>query len=1817
MKKTNRLIYLSIILAMVFTLLGGSQAWAATATASQSGNWSDAATWGGTLPTSADNIDVSTFTVTVDGDYTVVNVVVGAGGILQPKTTGTYTLTIKGTVTNNAAALIDGVNSNGRLNIIFSNSAVKAITAGAANTIEFNNLTIAEGSSITIDNSCILWGDLVLENNASFVHGTAGAFTVSGTNSTITKATLGTLTFYNLTIAATATNVTTASDFTVSVVFTVASGGKFNASAGTITNIGTGVATPVVSSNTASDLSFYNVAFTATAAVTPATSFQVKGNFTKTGAAAYTASAGTVEFDNTASINSPKTITANSLTTFFRLKVTDGSNVKTASAITFSGTAGTSDFTIEGTGTYVSASSTTITGAAQTWDISNSGLLQLNDLIFANAATGFTTSSSLVLTGNLTVGSGSTIFTTPSVVAFKDTTNSLGTKTITTTAAGTLTFNNLYIYDHLSQTNVQAAAVGGAETIGVTGNINVYGNSILDFATNSRDVVLSGTPTKTIYNEGTLSFYDLSLAAAAGNLLTESNFTITHQLDCVNGNGTTASLSASGSSIITLSFGGMPFINAADETAYKFQSIKVTGALVATACEITIKGDLIVGTGGSVDMDGAATLVKFAGTSQQKIIGNIAALDKINVDNSAGLVLEGNILLLGATTTASCLTITNGSVDLNGNYYIQLGAVACTIAETGGFVKNTKPGTGYIATATGCSAAQINSSLIGVTGLATTANAQVKRFYGIRKIDGLESITRYYYFNDAGGNGTGILNLKYDASELNGNTEEQLTAYFSDNADAYLYDNAIANADATTDVNWTYTSATVTAASDIVVVEYSGNLIPRSATAFDVGYYMIAPAYVKLSYFPTTAIDKQNMNAESPLVAGNTSKTILTFKMETTKDFATADVFSALNVNLNRTPSGIFSNFVMKKDANNNVSSYTLANPTGGAATGSLTGNTVQFASLGEDLAAGTPVYYFIQADVDATVNSSTPSIFASINQDDITANNIYMMPQTINGPSYSFGNLNTTVSSSNSPSAGPLSIGDNDQTVFGFKLRPPAGSSVTFENINIKVTFANGALYNDFSTWQLWIDKNNNGIKDATDNTQIGSDVVTIDQTTGILTFTTTTTLIAGEDMNFILITDVKTSATANGTVKCKISSYADVTLTSPATVPTGGPYEGNTMTVRSSSGTPTKLSITAFSLADLNPGGANADYDLKTKGDNEVIASTNLILQVKAVDANGRSQKVDQATTVTLTPLGGGTVNGNNTISVSINATTGSVANFQLTTASTANNFSLIASTTAGTSLAADTLTDIRVFSSEPPAFQISALAAASITASTSALSWTNGGAYSVIVVMKANGWPTDPEDGVSYNSSANFLTPASSNGTTGTGSVVVYKGAGTSVNLTGLSANTTYYVKVYQYNGSGIGTNYMTWDVLPNGTTFNSFGDQVQFTTTSEQPTANSSNLTFTSVTDNSMKLTWDKPATGGGTNSIVVVGKAAFNGTINDTTTYTASSVYGEGTAIGNGFVAYNGTGNTVTLTGLSSYNRYYVRVYEFNGTSGNENYLTTGYLSGDRYTLDFEPTIQASNISFSDMTLGANTSVRVNFVRGNGEAVVVVGKAGAPIGANETPSDQTIEYTTESSVTPTFGTTTSIGQGYLLFVGTANSITVGGLQYGQTYYFKAFEFNAGGVVGAGNTTVDNSTLNYATADATDNPNSRIADSYEPNDALANSKFVLSNGTLVSGLLSSADDADWFSFRPDFANDASSIRIKLTGLPKNYTLELYRADGRLLRRSKILGTSDEIVVLNNLPEADYYIKIYSADGEYSLTPYRVNVLNRTSDYQSDTQ
>ncbi|MEI6062683.1 MAG: LamG-like jellyroll fold domain-containing protein, partial [Bacteroidota bacterium] len=145
-----------------------------------------------------------------------------------------------------------------------------------------------------------------------------------------------------------------------------------------------------------------------------------------------------------------------------------------------------------------------------------------------------------------------------------------------------------------------------------------------------------------------------------------------------------------------------------------------------------------------------------------------------------------------------------------------------------------------------------------------------------------------------------------------------------------------------------------------------------------------------------------------------------------------------------------------------------------------------------------------------------------------------------------------------------------------------------------------------------------------------------------------------------------------------------------------------------------------------------------------------------------------------------------------------------------------------------------------------------------------------------------------------------------------------------------------------------------------------------TVNQTPATQASNITFSSVANTQMGISWTN---GSGAKRAVFI-KQASTGTASpvNNTTYTANTTFGNsGSQIGSSgwYCVYNGTGTTVTLTGLTQNTTYEVHVCEYNGSPGSEAYNTTSATDNPKSQTTTMPTITASG-SFSAFTSCSGT-----------------------------------------------------------------------------------------------------------------------------------------------------------------------------------------------------------------------------------------------------
>ena len=265
------------------------------------------------------------------------------------------------------------------------------------------------------------------------------------------------------------------------------------------------------------------------------------------------------------------------------------------------------------------------------------------------------------------------------------------------------------------------------------------------------------------------------------------------------------------------------------------------------------------------------------------------------------------------------------------------------------------------------------------------------------------------------------------------------------------------------------------------------------------------------------------------------------------------------------------------------------------------------------------------------------------------------------------------------------------------------------------------------------------------------------------------------------------------------------------------------------------------------------------------------------------------------------------------------------------------------------------------------------------------------------------------------ANYLLDVSTNSFgTFVGSFNNFPVAGTSQSqvITGLSAGTAYQVRVRASNTAGASayTSTLTQQTLPADPTF--------------QPTA----LSFGSISTTGMNVSFT--ASVGGAAGYIVVRRIGSSptGSPADGTTYSLGNNLGDGT------VAFVGSGTSFTETGLLAGLIYFYDVFAFNGSGVNTNYLNTTPLEGSQITLPDAP------------TLAATTNI-VQSVTTNGFTVNWTGVTGA--------SNYAIDVTTTTDFSVLFGSYNN------LLTGNTTSFAVTGLDGGTTYRFRLRAIDAAG------------------------------------------------------------------------------------------------------------------------------------------------------------
>jgi len=461
--------------------------------------------------------------------------------------------------------------------------------------------------------------------------------------------------------------------------------------------------------------------------------------------------------------------------------------------------------------------------------------------------------------------------------------------------------------------------------------------------------------------------------------------------------------------------------------------------------------------------------------------------------------------------------------------------------------------------------------------------------------------------------------------------------------------------------------------------------------------------------------------------------------------------------------------------------------------------------------------------------------------------------------------------------------------------------------------------------------------------------------------------------------------------------------------------------------------------------------------------------------------------------------------------------------------------------------------------PTNQASYLYAFNLAQTTASLSCNGGNGSGTLFVVRKNSPVIDnPIDAVDYDANPAF----GSGSNIGNNTFVVGKVIPT--NMSNLEPGATYYAKAFAFNGTGTQTRYL----IANA-------PSTSFTTlvSTGQPTVQASNMSISNVTATSATINCTY---GNGSNRLIVIKTGtSVASTPTDATTYNANTIFGSGSDIGNQTYVISNTAAPVTVTGLTPNVDYTISIFEFNGTGASTDYLTTSNPQLSFHTLFAEPSVQASNILISNVTM---TSATINCTPGNGQNRLVIIKAGTSLSGQ--PTDGSV-YTASTA----FGTGSDIGSQTFVISNTTLPLTVTGLAPNSDYTIRIFEYNGSGTA-----------TNYLTSNSP--PTSFHTQSSEP--TVQSSNIIVTNiGPAAATINCTAGNGTNRLIVIKAGNSISAEPVDGTMYNAN---TIFGGGSDIGAQTYVISTTSAPVTVTNLsPEAEYTIAIFEFNGTASGVNY----------------
>ncbi|MBO9634155.1 MAG: T9SS type A sorting domain-containing protein [Chitinophagaceae bacterium] len=312
---------------------------------------------------------------------------------------------------------------------------------------------------------------------------------------------------------------------------------------------------------------------------------------------------------------------------------------------------------------------------------------------------------------------------------------------------------------------------------------------------------------------------------------------------------------------------------------------------------------------------------------------------------------------------------------------------------------------------------------------------------------------------------------------------------------------------------------------------------------------------------------------------------------------------------------------------------------------------------------------------------------------------------------------------------------------------------------------------------------------------------------------------------------------------------------------------------------------------------------------------------------------------------------------------------------------------------------------------------------------------GTKRLVIARKGAAVTAIPQNGVAYTANTIFGSGTEIK----PGEFVINNAYNTSFTVTNLEPNTIYYYAVFEFDGTGTNTYYLTSSYLQGSGS------------TAITPTTSPSAVTASNIKGSTVDLSC---VAGNGTYRLFVMKEGApVDISPVDLKFYTVSAAFGTpASLILNGNYALSTwSNNTLSVTGLKAGVTYHVAVFEYNGMY---HPVYQGVAARGSFTTVSEPTTTGSGMNLYSVE---TISAALMWTPGNGTKRILVAKKGSAVTSR--PQDGTF-YTANK----VFGSGTALGTDeFVMLDGTGSYADLTNLEPNTTYHVAVFEYN---VTGAG-------------------------------------------------------------------------------------------------------------------------------------------------------